>query len=99
MELSCRCLGCGMGLFFEGVSVGDGEGDETRGAAFDAELEASEMTEEADEEGARIKIKALIAFQIYGSESEIGAIPVTCESCEVCFICTLYSIDFRTRGC
>jgi len=52
VELSCRCLGCGMGLFFEGVSVGDGEGDETRGAAFDAELEASETTEEADEEGA-----------------------------------------------
>ena len=51
-----------MGLFFEGVSVGDGEGDETRGAAFDAELEASEMTEEADEEGARIKIKALNSF-------------------------------------
>ena len=36
VELSCRCLGCGMGLFFEGVSVGDGEGDETRGAAWQA---------------------------------------------------------------
>ena len=56
MELSWRCLGCGMGLFFEGVSVGDGEGDETRGAAFDAGLGASGTAEEeVDEGGARIK--------------------------------------------
>ena len=56
--LSWRCcLGCGMGLFFEGVSVGDGEGDGTPGAAaaaFDAGLAAASgmAGEEADEGGA-----------------------------------------------
>ena len=39
------CLGCGMGLFFEGVSVGDGEGD----GIVAAGLGASETEEEADE--------------------------------------------------
>ena len=40
------CRGCGMGLFFEGVSVGDGEGD---GMITAAGLGASETEEEADE--------------------------------------------------
>ena len=42
------CLGCGMGLFFEGVSVGDGEGD----GIVAAGLGASETEEEADEAAA-----------------------------------------------